>query len=223
VFIAVKPPNQQNLTAEQRTELMSYISGMNVLTIKPEFIDIQYIGLDLSGTIYYSQLFESQINTVKSSTELAVNTFFNNHDKFNNIFKEALLITTLINLEEIENVNLTIQPWFNFHKVGTGAYKWFLGNPIQPSSISCSIISSGVEIGFVDDGLGNILSGSTIIGDANYSTGEIEIYPGYSIPVAEPSTNGFKVLFNTTNDDVKFILNNSIELGNLALLYTRYV
>lgn len=225
VYIAVKPYLSINLTEFQKTTLYSYLEDKNILTINIEFVDISYFYVDITGTIYFLQRYESTLNSVKSKVETTIQTFFDDIDNFENIFKFARLISTLINLDEIGNVNLTINPFFYFNKVLTGNYFFVLNNEILENSIDCDIISGNLNEGFYDDGNGNIITkkdNSTIIGEIDYAGGSIEIFIGYEITITEPE-NGYKVYFDTTTNDITYKRQRTILNGTNSLTYTRYI
>jgi hypothetical protein len=222
VYIAIKPVGSYNLTTGQKATLTTFMDSRNVLTIRPEFVDISYFYIDVSGIVYYGQQYESQLNIVRDDVETEIGDYFGEIDSFDSLFKNAKFTTAINNLEKIENTNLEVQPYFYFSKVGTGAYNWKLDNILIEHSINCTI--SATE-GFYDDGLGNILtkiSGNEIIGTINYTTGEIEIFPGYIIATSEPS-NGFRVDFKTENDDVFYRRNRMCILGTMNITLTRFV
>jgi hypothetical protein len=221
VWIAIKPPGAANLTIGQKATITAFMDSRNVLTINPVFKDIEYFYVDISGTIYYNQQYESQLNIVQDDVETEIGDFFDELVAFDSMFKNAKFTTAINNLTKIENTNLEIQPYFYFSKVGTGNYNWKLNNAIVEESIDCII--SATE-GFYDDGLGNILNknGDEIIGEVDYSTGEIEVYPIYTIAAIEP-TNGFRVNFMVNNNDIFYKRERMVVLGTITLTYTRFV
>ena len=220
VYIAIKPVGDFNLTTAQKATLTAFMNSRNVLTITPEFVDISYFHVDISGTIYYGQQYESQLNIVRDDVEQEIADFFDEMDGFDSLFKNAKFTTALNNLTKIENTNLTIQPYFYFSKVGSGNYMWKLENEIVPESISCVISTTE---GFTDDGDGNIVSTAGVtIGEVDYATGEIEIWPTYTIAATEPAA-GFRVNFMVENDDLFYKRNRKVVLGTMNLTYTRYV
>lgn len=224
VYIAIKPPGAYNLTTEQKATLTTFMDSRNILTINPEFIDISYFHIDVSGTVYYSQKYESQLNLVRDDVETEITEFFNDMTSFDSLFKYAKFITAVNNLEQIENTALTILPHFYFSKVGSGNYHWKLENIIEAETLDCDIITGVLNEGFYDDGEGNVLtkkSGNAIIGEIDYSTGEIEIWPTYEITATEPA-EGFRVDFKTDGDDVLFKRNRTCVLGTMNLTLTRY-
>ena len=225
VYIAVIPPEDLNLTEYQKSVLLAYLDNRNILTIHPEFVDVRYIYTDIIGTIYYKQQYESQLSTVRNEVENTITNFYESMTKFDSVFKTAKLITAVNNLDYIGNTNLSFSNFIYFSKTGTGTYVFQLLNEIVANSIDCDIISGSLNEGFYDNGNGKILtkkSGNDIIGEVDYDNGVIEIYPGYDITITEP-INGFKISFNTNYDDVHYQKNNSVILGNINLIYTRYI
>lgn len=225
VYIAVKPVGGLNLTEEQITTLTVYLNELNVVTITPVFVPVTYLYADIEGTIYYYQQYESNLTTVRSDVETEMQDFFDELPDFQSMFKNAKFTTAINNLEKIANTNLTIKPYLYFSKSGTNTYVLETGNTITAGTVLCDIITGTLNEGFYDDGSGNILtkkSGNAIIGEMNYTTGIVEIYPGYAITATEP-TNGFRMDFSTPNSDVFYRQQRSILLGQMNLIYTRYV
>jgi hypothetical protein len=217
VWIAIKPPGAYNLTTEQKATITAFMNDRNVLTITPEFIDISYFHIDVSGTVYYNQQYESQLNVVRDDVESAIEDFFDDMDEFDSLFKNAKFTTAVNNVTQVENTDLEIQPYFYFSKVGSGNYMWKLENELIPESIDCDIITGSLNEGFYDDGEGNILTkqtGNAVIGEVDYDLGEIEIFPTYAITATEPAA-GFRVNFKTDNDDVFYKKNRKVVLGSM--------
>ena len=221
VWIAIKPVGAYNLTTAQKATLTTFMNSRNILTINPEFIDISYFHIDVSGTAYYSQIYESQLNVVRDDVEGEIEDFFDEMDSFDSLFKNAKFTTAINTLTKIENTDLEIQPYFYFSKVGSGNYHWKLENELIPGSVECVI--SATE-GFYDDELGNILntSGNAIIGEVDYTTGEIEIWPNFNISTEQPIT-GYRVNFMVENNDVFYKKNRKIILGTMNITLTRYI
>jgi hypothetical protein len=225
VWIAIKPPAAYNLTTEQKATLTTFMDSRNILTVNPEFIDISYFHIDVSGTVYYNQLYESQLNVVRDDVETEISDFFDEMTDFDSLFKNAKFTTAINNLTKIENTDLEIAPHFYFSKVGSGNYHWKLDNTIVESSLDCDIITGVLNEGFYDDGNGAILTkktGNAEIGTIDYETGEIEILPTYEITATEPAA-GFRVDFKTPNDDVFYRRNRIIILGTMNITLTRFV
>ena len=220
VYIAVKPVSALNLTTLQKTTLMEYIDSRNILTIHPEFVDVRYIYVDIGGTVYYKQQYESSLPETRNTVENTITDFFNDMVKFDSMFKQAKLITSLNNLDRVGNTNLTFYPHVFFEKDANDAYIFKLLNNIVPESIDCDIVD-----GFYDDGMGNILTkktGNAIIGEVDYSIGLIEIYPGYEISDTEPA-DGYRLDFQTVYGDISYQNQNSVALNEISLAYSRFV
>lgn len=221
IYIAIKPNNNENLTTYEKSIIEEYLQEKNILTMNVELVDVDYIYINLSGSIYYYQQYESQINELKETINTTVIDFFDDTESFNDVYKMAKLTTELNNLDEISNTNITISPFFKFEKVSTGNYFFNLENSIVESSVYCNIITDELNEGFYDDENGNLITkkdNSTIIGEIDYTTGEMEIYIGYEITnTNEP----FSVYFNTTNDDIYYKKQKSLKLNQTDFTYIR--
>jgi len=227
VYIAIKPPAPaENLTDSQKNTITEYIDNRNIAAIRFAYIDVTYFYINFTGTIYYDQRYEAQQQAIRDAVESATVSFFADElEDFDSLFKMARYITEINNVTEINNTNISVQAYYKFSKVGTGSYAWLLDNTIVTESIDCDIMTGLLNEGFYDDGEGFILTkktGNAVIGTINYTTGYIEILPGYEITATEPS-EGFTVNFEVPDNDVYYKLGRKVALGTITYTYTRYV
>lgn len=220
VYIAVRPVGGVlNLTDAEKTILGEYINERNILTVHPNFVDVDYIYLDVTGDVFYDQRFESNLSGIKNGVLSAINTFFAEESKFDNVFKVARLTTEINSLETVENTLLKIYPFVKFQKNATGAYVFQLGNELD--SVVCY---TGGDAAFVDDGSGNLINAKTktVMGRVDYENGIVEVFPGYEIPEIADGVD-IRLNFQTKTGDVHYRNNRSVTIGDTSLVYTRYL
>jgi len=221
VYIAIKPEENENLNDYEKAIILNYLNDKNILTVNLELVDIDYFYINFSGSIYYYQEYETELNEVRETVNNTVIDFFNTIEDFNDVYKMARLITDINNLDEIANTNITIAPYFTFEKISTGNYFFDLENNIVEGSIDCDIITGSLNEGFYDES-GNIITkkdNSTVIGEIDYTTGEIEIYIGYEI--TNTSLGEYQVYFETVNDDIYYKKQRSLKLNTMSFTYVR--
>lgn len=224
VYMALKPSDEEddNLNDYEKSTILDYLSEKNILTVNLEIVDVDYFYINFSGTIYYYQEYETELSEVRETVSSTVIDFFDDIEDFNDVYKMARLITAINNLSEIENTNITISPYFTFEKISTGNYFFDLENNIVEGSIDCDIITGSLNEGFYDDESGNIVTkkdSSTVIGEIDYTTGEIEIYIGYEI--TNTSLSEYLVYFTTVNDDIYYKKQRSLKLNTMTFTYVR--
>lgn len=222
IYITIKPESGENLNTYEKSIIEDYLSEKNILTMNVDLIDVDYIYIDLTGSIYYYQQYELELNEVRETVNTTITDFFNNIEDFNDVFKMAKLITDINNLDEIANTNITISPYFTFEKISTGNYFFDLENIIIEGSVDCDIVTGSLNEGFYDDENGNLITkkdNSTVIGEIDYTTGEMEIYIGYEI--TNTSLSEYEVYFNTENDDIYYKKQKSLKLNEMTFTYVR--
>jgi len=210
VHMSVKPQTGLNLTANQKQELVEYLSEYHMDFIKPVFYDIDYFYTEFVILAQYYKKYQSQEASILAEINSNIDEFFadeNEVNQFNHIFKMSALDSKLYNLERISNTTITPTYYTYFTTAPTGAYVFYLQNEIKMSSVVCNI--SETE-GFSDDGSGNIIDvDANIIGTIDYVTGVIIIYPGYTITESEP-ISGYKLEFMTIDEDIYFKQNRLV-------------
>jgi hypothetical protein len=169
-FICVKPTSGDILTTSQKDYIInSLLPSRNVLTIIPEIVDPEYIGLIIHTTVYYNELNTNRTaDTIKTIVQDAILYYDSTElQKFDSMFRYSKFSKVIDGSEDSIVSNITtvtlkraISPKYNIN----AEYAINLINPIYYSGSSEDIIlSSGFYIEgntFVhyvcDDGIGNI-------------------------------------------------------------------
>lgn len=198
-FISIKPQSGELLTTYQKDYILNTIlPNKNVLTVIPEIVDPEYIGIIVKTTVYYNEL-----NTIRSSNDIKVivtDTILNYDStelqRFDGIFRYSKVSKLIDESEESIVNNITtvtlkraIDPKYNI----IAEYNIDLINPIYYSGAKEDIVlSSGFYIAensyvnyITDDGLGTIqlfyiddsnvrITINTNIGTVDYANGIIK-------------------------------------------------
>lgn len=187
VFIAAKPLNRDRFTREEKSNMIdSLVSRLSVLTVKPEFVDPNYIEIQLLTNVYYdpklTTLTPTDISTAVSNVISAYRTKLG---KFNATYRHShmsrlidaadrSIISNISNIVINYDVNVTFGKEYD--------YKLFVGNPIDTSgtayvrtnkfyhnnySTPCYIKNVGLDLYlFTQDSKGNPIQ----LGKAGYYT-----------------------------------------------------
>ena len=203
VYISVKSTTGENLTAAQKTQLVSDLQKYNVASITPIIIDPEIVYLILNVNFK----FDSSRTTKEKATLIAdvtsTLTDYNNSTMktFGNVFRHSELSTLIDDTDTsiLSNItNVTMVSFFTPSLTTSSGYNVYFNNAFynphsgHNASAGGVIGSSGFKVGsdtnemfFDDDGAGNLrryhLVGVTrtyddsTAGTINYTTGAISI------------------------------------------------
>ena len=89
VFISIKPTNGQYVSDFDKRVILDKLKGYSVAGIKPEFIDMKFLFVELDSFVYYNANSIDSADTVKSSVIENLTTYGNSDDlnKFGGRFK----------------------------------------------------------------------------------------------------------------------------------------
>lgn len=170
-FICIKPQDGDILTTAQKSYILdTLLPSKNVLTVRPEIVDAEYISLLINTTVYYNDLVTTRTaDTIKTIVMDAILNYDSTElQKFDGIFRYSKLSKIIDQSEDSIVNNITtvtlkraIIPKYNI----TAEYSINLINPIYYSGAEEDIIlSSGFYIEgntnihyITDDGVGNII------------------------------------------------------------------
>ena len=230
VFISLLTQNGEQLTTSEKTRILDYIKKRNIITIEPEFVDINYMLINIDSLVYYkSNKLSQPINNVMSDIQTKIRQFGTDTlNKHNNVFEYSKL-TALIDSSDTgvigneTNITLTQSLVLNsnnsLHKV---VYNF--DNEISKGSLvsskfnyngfsNCyfkeygtSIDKSAISINTVDLN-GNELILVTHAGIIDYSTGQITFDGGLGFNNSKNITLTLKPTHNVINVQQNMILN----------------
>ena len=98
VFISAKPKLGFEVSDTEKDFFINQIvKPISVLTVSPEFVDVDYNFIKLISTVYYDSTKTTlDINTLKTKVETAITNFANlNLNQFNSTFKSSRLRTSI--------------------------------------------------------------------------------------------------------------------------------
>ena len=219
VFISVKPLNTDTWSDATKENIKSdFLKKLNMVSIRPEFIDPSIVYVKIETTVNYStELLQTSGSELQDDIETTITSHFTtNLGIFNSKLRHSALTAEIDNTDSAILNNLTS---FSFQKrfVPTiaiaGLYNIHFANPITAGSVSStSFTIDGVDYSLDDDSVGNIrtfrISGglttylNETAGTIDYSTGEIILnefivnaFTGDEVKVdAVPSTNNISPL-----------------------------
>ena len=230
VFISLLTQNGEQLTTSEKTRILDYIKKRNIITIEPEFVDINYMLINIDSLVYYkSNKLSQPINNVMSDIQTKIRQFGTDTlNKHNNVFEYSKL-TALIDSSDTgvigneTNITLTQSLVLNsnnsLHKV-----VYSFDNEISKGSLvsskfnyngfsNCyfkeygtSIDKSAISINTVDLN-GNELILVTHAGIIDYSTGQITFDGGLGFNNSKNITLTLKPTHNVINVQQNMILN----------------
>jgi len=108
VFLAVKPKNSEYLSEATKENILSLLKKYTIAGIKPEFVDVNVLYVELESTVYYNSNFVGSVDTLKSQVASSLTAFSNSTDlnKFGGRFKysKALRVIDATNTAITSNI-----------------------------------------------------------------------------------------------------------------------
>lgn len=192
VYIAVKPFNEQFVTATRKQAIRESIKSRTSLAIDPVIIDAKYVYLIPTISTYYDVTrTTASVSSVEESIRQAIQTFStDNLERFGNKLRYSRFVRTLDNTSTtILNNDASIKVQKRFVPNVNVAENVVLDfqNELRPSTVeSTEFTYNGFSAYLGDDGNGNVTifrysdtkTKITIVdaaGTINYTTGEIVI------------------------------------------------
>lgn len=227
VFISAKTLTGKNLTyTEQQDIISSVIEPYKMVSVIPEFVQPEYIDVELDLVAYYDQSMTSRtpedIKTAITSELL----YFNNNElqKFNRIMRQSV-VSRLV--EEVDSAIISCVPRMKMYRSLTPIYyvdtTYFIniGNPFTPKTIASTAfyISNFTNACYIDDdGLGNLTLYSLIngirydlrnTGSVDYDNGTMTIN---NLNIVRLSGGVFKLSITPKSSDIISIFNQIVQL-----------
>lgn len=203
VFLAVKPRNSDYLSESTKESILQSLKKYSIAGIKPEFVDINVLYVELDSTVYYNSNLTNSINDLKTKITTALQKYSTTTDlnKFGGRFKYSK-VSSLIdststaitsNITKIKirrNIGAVInQPTQylicfenrfnvtnqNYNIRSTGFRINGDSDVVYVSDIPNSTLSMGSLFLFSLDSKNNVIVKAKNIGEVDYVTGEINI------------------------------------------------
>ena len=203
VFLAVKPKNSEYLSEATKENILTSLKKYTIAGIKPEFVDVNVLYVELESTVYYNSNFVGSVDTLKTQVINSLNTFSNSVDlnKFGGRFKyskclriidstNTAITSNITRIKIRRNVGVVLgQPTQyrvcfenrfsdlsadGFNVRSTGFYVKGLPNVVYISDIPKPDMKTGTLFLFSLNGE-TVVTQSKNVGTVNYITGEIDI------------------------------------------------
>lgn len=194
VFVAIKPIDAESvLTESAKDSIRNYLrQNKSVITIVPEFVDVDYLYIEPTTVVYVdSRTISQTVEEVKTLVRSAIEQFSDNElERFNKIFRYSKFLSFVDEVSPaiISNVtSLKITKRFvpNLLKVDTWSVKF--NNPINQGTFRSSSFriqansndvylkdSNGtLQVAFIDNSVERILISNA--GTIDYATGTVQI------------------------------------------------
>ena len=108
VFIAAKPKNSDYLSQATKDTILNSLKKYSVAGIKPEFVDINILYVELDSTIYYNESYIGSVNDLQTRITNSLTNYSNSTDlnKFGGRFKysKALRVIDATNNSITSNI-----------------------------------------------------------------------------------------------------------------------
>ena len=233
VFISAKTVNGRNLTLAEKTNIENdVIEKYKVISVIPEFVDPQFINVELNVTAYYDRTITTKTDKTISS---AINTNiigYNNLNlkKFNRILRQSVIsrITENSDPSVISSVIRTkLHRAVNVVYSVDNVYELTLGNPITAGTILSTgfyVANNSNAFYIDDDGQGNLIlfsniSGSRtsfgVIGSVNYDSGYMKFGP---LNIISLLTTQLSFSLVPRSPDIVSIYNQIVQIDPLKLV-----
>ena len=215
VFLAVKPKNSEYLSEATKDDILTSLRKYTIAGIKPEFVDVNVLYVELESTVYYNSNFVGSVDTLKTQVTNSLTTFSNSSDlnKFGGRFKysKALRVIDVTNnaitsnitrvkirrnigviLNQATQYRVCFENRFSslnddgFNIRSTGFYVKDISKVVYLSDIPKPDMKTGTLFLFSLDGE-NIITQSKNVGTVNYITGEIDIDNIHVISTLKPN------------------------------------
>jgi len=109
VFIAAKPKNSDYLSQSTKESLLNSLRKYSVAGIKPEFVDINVLYVELDSTVYYNASYIGSVSDLQTQITNSLNTYSNSTDlnKFGGRFKYSKALRVIDSTNTAITSNIT--------------------------------------------------------------------------------------------------------------------
>ena len=172
VFISIKPKNGQFVSDFDKRQILQKLRNYVIAGIRPEFIDLKYLFVELDSTVYYNTNMVSSVSDLRSKVIASLDTYANSADinKFGGRFKYSKVQKIVDETDTSITSNITkviIRRDLEADTNNFGQYELCYGNKFHNRREGFTIKSTG----FTVDGI----RGTLYFGDAyvNATTGRL--------------------------------------------------
>lgn len=233
VFISAKTVAGRNLTLAEKTVIEEDIlEKYKVISVVPEFVDPQFIDLELNVTAYYDSTLTTKTDKTLSSLIISNILVHNNQNlkKFNKIYRQSIVArivessdSSIISSVIRTKMYRSVTPIYGVDNV----YNINVGNPFTPGTILSSgfYIANNPNICYIDDdGNGNLtlfanLSSGRfdygVIGSTNYETGTLTFG---AINIVSSAEINLRFSIVPKSPDVASMYNQIVQIDSTKLI-----
>ena len=227
VFLSVKPTEAVALSAFTKNELQKELKQYTVASVKPEFIDLSILHIEMDSTIHYdgkkTKLLPAEIAT-KATKGIQEYLLSSNTEKFNGKFRYSKFIAVIDGSDRSINsndTNITMRKDFIAQINSTSYYEVCFQNPFLKDCDNPVVWSTGMTVfeypsytTYLEDRSGKIvlyridsLTGEKIllndsVGTVDYDKGEVQLYD-FTILKGTYSDNRIELRVNPANKDIE--------------------
>jgi len=175
VFISIKPKNGQFISDFDKRDLLQKLKNYSIAGIRPEFIDLKYLFVELNSTVYYNTNMVGSASDLRTKVTNSLNTYASSSDlnKFGGRFKYSKAQKIIDETDTSITSNITkiiIRRDLEADTANFAQYELCYGNKFHNRREGFNIKSTG----FTVDGI----RGTLYFGDAytNETTGRLFIF-----------------------------------------------
>jgi len=175
VFISIKPKNGQFISDFDKRDLLQKLKNYSIAGIRPEFIDLKYLFVELNSTVYYNTNMVGSASDLRTKVINSLNTYASSSDlnKFGGRFKYSKAQKIIDETDTSITSNITkiiIRRDLEADTANFAQYELCYGNKFHNRREGFNIKSTG----FTVDGI----RGTLYFGDAytNETTGRLFIF-----------------------------------------------
>ena len=155
VFISIKPTNGQYVSDFDKRFILDKLKGYSVAGIKPEFIDMKFLFVELNSFVYYNSNSIDSADTVKSGVISNLNTYANSDDlnKFGGRFKYSKVQKIIDDTDVSITSNITrvkIRRDLEANVSNPAQYELCFGNAFHNREKGFNIKSTGFNVDGID-------------------------------------------------------------------------
>ena len=156
VFISIKPKNGQFISDFDKRLILDKLKNYGVAGIKPEFIDLKYLYVELNSTIYYNPNAIDSASTVNTLVSDTLSTYSKSDDlnKFGGRFKYSKVQKIIDETNSAITSNITkvkIRRDLLANTTNPAQYELCFGNAFHNRREGYNIKSSGFRLDGVKD------------------------------------------------------------------------
>ena len=177
VFATVKPNSSLNLTTQQKSDLLAYLSQYTVMSIRTALVDAIYVYIKLDSTVYYYRNYGVSTPAIRATIVDNVQNYFDNElTSFNTKLKYSNLVQAIDLPVEVSNNLTEISYYLKFDEAPNSQYKFDVQNAITPGTLLSDNDGGAVpdaNLIYDDAGIIKRVSDDAIAGTVDYATGVI--------------------------------------------------